>query len=542
MLKARTGQRGSVVGMAVAVLLLAGCSTEEGGAALDLFAYNASDGIRSIDPAKATDLETLWVVDQLYEGLLELGEDLEVRPALAERWSVSADGRVYRFKLRGAQFHDGSPVTASDVRASFDRLLDPNEALPGRWVLKGLREGGIRTLGEDSLELELKAPNPVFASLLATPNAAIVKGGGRHGDPDVEDLGSGPFQLQGWLPETAMVLHRHPAYWMRDEEGKGLPYLDGVRIEFNREIGGEMLGFEQGRYDLVSSPPPEWMRVLFDDEGKWRPDWAGRFVRHSVPFLKTDYIGVLMDTAALAGLGTAAPHVDLRRAMSMALDRPALVREFRAGLATPAQGFVPPGMPGFGRTTHADLDHDPDRARQLLGDLGIGPEGPLQRWDAGVLGTKPETAELAAALQFTWAQFGIDVAVDVAPSGIDAERVAKSQVPLFRKSWLADYPDAENFLGLFLSERWCPNGPNYTHFSSPVVDSLLAAAAQEGSREARLRSLSHAEQSVLAEMPVIPLWHDDVTHLVSAEWEGWSIQSTNRLDLRRVRRTGRDKE
>ena len=528
--------------MALAVLLLAGCGAEESGSGVDLFAYNASDGVRSIDPAKATDLETLWVVDQLYEGLLELGEDLDVRPALAERWSVSSDGRVYQFKLRDAQFHDGSPVTASDVRQSFERLLDAEEALPGRWVLKDLEEGGIRTHGDDSLELVLKAPNPVFASLLATPNAAILKGGGRLGDPNVEDWGSGPFRLRGWLPETAMVLHRHPGYWMRDQDGVALPHLDGVRIEFNREVGGEMLGFEQGRYDFVSSPPPEWMRVFFDDRGQWRPEWAGRFVRHSVPFLKTDYIGVLVDTAALASLGVEEPHSDLRIAMSLALNRPALVREFRAGLATPAQGFVPPGMPGFGDAAPAELEHDPERARQLLSGLGIGPEKPLRRWNAGVLGTKPEMAELAAALQFAWAEFGIDVAIDVAPSGIDAERVAKSQVPLFRKSWLADYPDAENFLGLFLSERWCPNGPNYTHFSSPVVDSLLHAASQEVDRAERLRTLALAEREVLAEMPVIPLWHDDVTHLVSADWEGWTIQPTNRLDLRRVRRIRNDKE
>ena len=106
------------------------------------------------------------------------------------------------------------------------------------------------------------------------------------------------------------------------------------------------------------------------------------------------------------------------------------------------------------------------------------------------MGTKPDMADLAGALQHIWAGHGIDVAVDIAPSSIDAERVARSQVPMFRKSWLADYPDAENFLSLFMPDRWCPNGPNYTHYANAEVTGLLVRAAamvpgQE--REALLR-------------------------------------------------------
>ena len=91
-----------------------------------------------------------------------------------------------------------------------------------------------------------------------------------------------------------MVLHRHPQYWMRDNQGRRFPRLEGVRIEFNREEGAEMLGFRQGRYDFVSAPKPEWMEVFFEENGQWKEEWEGRFERHSVPFLKTDYIGLLL--------------------------------------------------------------------------------------------------------------------------------------------------------------------------------------------------------------------------------------------------------
>ncbi|MED5335362.1 MAG: ABC transporter substrate-binding protein, partial [Bacteroidota bacterium] len=268
-------------------------------------------------------------------------------------------------------------------------------------------------------------------------------------------------------------------------------------------------------------------------------EWEGRFERHSVPFLKTDYIGLLMDSASCASLGLSPIDARVRRAMSLALDRRLLVQELRAGGASVARGFVPHGMPGFTadeRPVHPHLRHDPEAARALLVEVGIGTEPPLTRRSVGTLGTKPATAELAAALQHAWSEYGLDLDIDVAPSGIDAERVARSEVPLFRKSWLADYPDAENFLGLFDSVRWTPGGPNYTRHADQRVDSLLRAASLLPTGEERMALLREAEGLVLDAMPVIPLWHDDVLHLVSTAWSGWRVTPNNRLDLRQVER------
>lgn len=508
-------------------------------AGLDLLTYNASDGIRSLDPAKATDLETMWAVDQLYEGLLELDASLQVVPALAEKWSVSADGVRYAFRLRPVTFHNGEPLRAQDVAASFSRLLDPNEALPGRWVLRDLLdEGGVEVISSDSLHLNLKRSNPVFASLLATPQASVLCDGGQKGNPDLEDLGTGPFVLKGWLAETAMVLHAFSDYWMRDSLGEQLPYLDGVRLDFNREEGAEMLGFRQGRYDFVSAPSAEWMNVFFSENGTWNQEWEGRFRKFTTPYLKTDYIGILMDSTALIEQGFTVLPAEVRLALSLSLDRDQLVRELRAGGAAPAVGFVPPGMPGFSaglRPALSCVQYDLDSARTLLAQLGIGPE---HRLGGLTLGTKPATADLAAALQHTWSGLGIDVDIDVAPSALDAERVAKSQVALFRKSWLADYPDAENFLGLFDAARWAPNGPNYTHYSDEQVDEWLLSLSGIRAPTQRQALLRKIESRVMQTTPLIPLWHDEVFHLVSSSLSGWEVSATNRLELRRVRRSG----
>ena len=113
---------------------------------------------------------------------------------------------------------------------SFERMLDPANALPGRWVLNGVaKEDGVSAVGADSVELRLDAPNPLFSSLLATPQASILRGGGAGVALQSEEVGTGPFVLKGWLPETAMVLHRHGGYWKQDAGGRALPLLDGVR-------------------------------------------------------------------------------------------------------------------------------------------------------------------------------------------------------------------------------------------------------------------------------------------------------------------------
>ena len=138
----------------------------------------------------------------------------------------------------------------------------------------------------------------------------------------------------------------------------------------------------QGRYDFVSALDPEWVNALKDETGKWKPEWKGRFKVHEVPYLKTDYVGFLVDSAALDQGGFPRLTAPIRRAMSMALDREALVRELRADEAVPAEGFVPSGMPGFSndqRQGRVALAWHPDVARSILAEAGIGPEPPLER-------------------------------------------------------------------------------------------------------------------------------------------------------------------
>lgn len=542
--------------LAALVFCAAGC----GGSASDesadgqVFRYNASDGLASLDPAQARDLESMWVIDQLYEGLVELTPSLEVVGALARSWQVDSAGTEIVFHLRsGVSFHGGQPLTAADVVASWSRIVDPKVASPGRWIFDNLaarvdEEGhpGFFARDDSTVVVQLRSPQPNFAGLLCTPYASVVRAGGAAEvggagaaeaaaglDLLTEADGTGPFKLGWWAPGVALVLHRHAGYWQRDAAGRGLPYLEAVHISFNREPAVEYLGLLQGRFDFVSGIDPAYAGELLDDEGDLLGQMEGVLRYERVPYLKTDYIGILVDSEAVEKLGVPVAGVEVRRAMSLGVDRAAMSRYLRRGTTEPAVGFVPPGMPGFASGGRSALRYDPDEARQMMEGLGFTPEEPMTGlW----LSTKPETADLCAYLQHAWQQIGVDVRIDVAPSGVDAERVARGEAPLFRKSWLADYPDAENYLALFTSERKAPDGPNYARFSDPTVDSLYNRMQVERNANLRLDLQREMERAVLKHMPVIPLWHDRVSHFLRKEVAGWQISPSNRLDLRRVQK------
>ena len=150
------------------------------------------------------------------------------------------------------------------------------------------------------------------------------------------------------------------------------------------------------------------------------------------------------------------------------------------------------------------------------------------------LSTTSDYTDLCAALQYQWQELGLKVAVDVLSPGTQRERVAQGEALLFRKSWLADYPDAENFLGLFLERNFAPSGPNYTHYQNPIFEEKYRQALAASTDSLRYKMYGELDDQIAEDLPVIPLFHDRVTHFVRNGVQGWIIHPVNRLDLRRV--------
>ena len=510
-----------------------GVSQAEGRADKQVFRYNESAAITSLDPAAARSLEHMWVVDQLYDGLVELNADLEVVPCVAKSWEVDPVTHTYTFHLRpGVSFSTGRLVDASDVVFSLERLRDPSVVSSGGWILDAVVPNGIRAVDDTTVAIQLSQAYPPFLGLLTTAYGAVVDR--EHAQADGVSLrnqpgGTGPFVLKWWLEDAGLVLHPNPGHWERDEEGNQLPYLDAVHIDVVQDMGSEFLGLTQGRYDFISGLHPSFMETLLDEEGGLRSSFAGELRLEHVPFLKTDYLGVVLDGSQTP---PALKNPMVRQALSLALDRPSLVKHLRRNSVSATDRFVPPSL--LGRPAPRPVHLEVDSAKALLAEAGYADGKGV---GTVVVSTTSDYADLCAAIQHDWSALGLDVQIDVLPSSVLRERVAQGEVGVFYKSWLADHPDAENFLGLFVKANFSPGGPNYTHHHNPEFEAMYRQALMLSDDELGRRALYMTMDSLVhREMPVIPLFHDRVTHVLREDVAGWAISPVNRLDLRRVKK------
>ena len=424
-----------------------------------------------------------------------------------------------------------------DVVFSLNRLRDPQVASSGRWILDALdnsSEGeGLVARGLDTVEFKLKQPFPPFLGLLATayanvvaPEAVVYFGAGFP----PQSRGVGAVQIGVVVGRRGVRMHRNEGYWERDDAGEQLPYMDAVHISFASDMGAEYQGLLQGKFDFMSGLHPAYMEELLEVDGTLREEHAPTVRMETTPFLKTDYIGFFVEPSAQGWY----PWQDeaVRNALSLAIDREGIARSLRRGTVVPTRDFVPPAL--VGRSAPRPSVYDVERARAVIDSVAAEHPRP---WPELVLSTTSEYTDLCAALQFQWESIGLEVGIDVVAPATHRERVANGKAMAFRKSWLADYPDAENFLSLFRTANHAPSGPNYTHYSDAGFDARLDSAMAEPDASNRLALYDDLNGMVSQALPLIPLFHDQVTHFVRHDVQGWEINSVNRLDLRRVRKT-----
>lgn len=520
--------------------LIWSCTVEDFNDDERVFRYNESAGITTLDPAHSRSLELMWVADALYDGLVELSPELEVIPAIARSWEWDEDGVVFHLR-KGVRFsnqddvkglEEGRDVVARDVVYSLERLRDPEVASPGEWILDAVQDDGIIAINDSTLRINLKYDFPPFLGLLTTPYASIVAEEAvvAHGsDFRSKPAGTGPFKLAWWEENVAIVLHRNEGYWERDSIGTQLPYLEAVHIDFVPDMGSEYLGLIQGRYDFISGLHPAYMEDLMDVNGGLAEKHKADLSLRRIPFLKTDYIGLFVDEKR----STLTPFLDVRvrQALSMSIDRIGISRNLRRNSVLPSDKFVPPSLPGA--TKHSPPIYDLELARTLLNEAGY-PNG--EGFPEFELSTTSDYVDICAAIQHGWQKLGLNVQIDVSPPSVHSENVATSKSIAFKKSWLADYADSENFFGLFLEKNFSPGGPNYTHFRNDYFEELYMRSMSVSEKDIRWELYSKMDSIVHSEMPVIPLFHDQVTHFVRNSIEGWIVSPVNRLELRYVKK------
>ncbi len=515
---------------------------------LTVFRYNEPANITSLDPAFARNQANIWATSQLYNSLLRLDENLNVVNDLAKKYSISEDGLTYTFLLRNdVFFHDnpcfengiGRKVTAHDFVYSFNRLLEPSLNSPGTWVMNQVARKpdgklDVEATNDSILVINLKEPFPPMAGLLtmqycsAVAREAMVMYGQ---DFRKNPVGTGPFMFKYWKEGVKLVFRKNENYFEFDDEGNRLPYLDAVSITFIIDRQTAFLEFVKGNLDFLTSVDASYKDDILTPDGSLQPRYKDKFKMIKKPFLNTEYLGIMVNPD---NLPTDWPlkKKAVRQAINYGFDRAKMIRYLRNDVGIPAHGgFVPVGMPGF-HENEGGYSYNPDLARQLLAKAGY-PGG------AGLpvitLKTNQNYLDIAQFLQHELSRLGIRIAIDVMPPATLRETVAKGEADFFRASWIADYPDAENFLALFYSPNQSPAGPNYTHFSNQKFDQLYKKSITTTDDKKRQGIYRQMDKIVVDEAPVVFLFYDQSVRFFDINIKGLSNNPLNHLDLRRAR-------
>lgn len=517
-----------------------------------IFRYNESKSIITLDPAFARNLPLIWPTHQLYNGLVQLDDSLKVKPCIAKDWIISKDGKVYTFYLRNdVYFHSsevfpkgiGRKVIASDFVYSFNRILNPDVASPGSWVFSSLdknkenTQSGCIALNDSVLQINLINPFPAFLGMLSMPYCYVVphEAVERFGkDFRNHPVGTGPFYLKYWKEGEKLIFRRNPNYFETDEHGNKLPFLESVSITFIADKQSEFLEFIKGNIDFISGVNPASKDELLTRTGNLNPKYLGRVKMITGPYLNTEYLGILVDSNLSYGKTNPLLNQNIRKAIGYGIDRSKMMTFLRSNIGYPAfRGFVPSGMPEY-IGLRKGFDFNPSYSLELLKSEGYSPAKPVPTFS---LATTDDYVDICEFIQHQLNELGFEIKIDVYPGAAYREMLANSKLTFFRASWVADYADPENYLALFNSKNFSPSGPNYTHFKDLQYDELYSSSLSEISKEKRMRYYHKMDSTIISKAIVIPLFYDKVIRFVSKDVEGLECNPMNLLDLKRVKKT-----
>lgn len=525
---------------------------KEPGTDKTVFRYNESAGISTLDPAFVRGFEDFIAVSQVFSGLVSLNSKLEVVPSIADRWEISENGKEYTFYLRNdVYFHDnenfqggkGRLVTADDVIYSFLRIIDPSTASSGKYVFQNIDRSelskfrGMVKVDDFTIKIFLKEPQPSFIFQLSLPFCSIVPSEviEKYGlDFGQHPVGTGPFMFKSWKPEIKLVMVKNKNYFERDEDGVRLPYLDAVSVSFMKTKSQEYLRFKMGKLDMISGLSEDDKDELITNSGNLRSEMQDDFHLQKLPWLNTEYLGILMDVRMESVKNSPLRNKLVRQAIGYGIDREEIIKYQKNSIGKPAsKGFVPDGMPGFEAYKIEGFNFDFERAQQLLIEAGF-PNG--QGAPEITLVATVEFQGLCQYLQKAIGNLGLKVNIDIHTASSMTQRIALFDVNFYRKSWVADYPDAINYFQLFYSNNFYPeNGSNYTHFNNPEYDLLYEAALYENNDATRYELYKEMQILIQEEVPVIPLFYAETFRVVNNKVNGLEGNSLNMLSLKRVK-------
>ena len=481
----------------------------------------AGDGIRSsrlvrlfvdpptLDPHLTTDATSAEIIVEVFGGLMTIDKDLNVVPDLAENVDVSGDGRIYTFRLRrDAQFHDGKPVTAEDVRWSLERVTNPLTESPvvDQYLgdIIGVKEklngdaltiSGVRVIDEHTIEMTIDEAKSYFLAKMTYPTGFVLDKENVEADPKRwfrEPNGTGPFRLTEYKVGESMMLTRNDNYHLGPAKLR--------EVELILSGGTSMLMYENDEIHISSISLADLDRIK-DPSSELHGD-----LREAPPAFSVNYIGLNVNEPPL-------DDVKVRQALNLAIDKQEIATIVLGDLVVPAKGILPPGFPGFSDDVQG-FQFDPVRAKALLTESSYGGDlenlPPITITTPGSFGANV-SLDMEVVLQMWERNLGITAEFQQTEFATFLKDLHKRRFQMFDIGWIADYPDPENFLDLLFHSE---SSNNHTNYSNPRVDELLMQARVETDETARFALYHEAEQQILDDAPWIPLWYSGERHLL----------------------------
>ena len=515
-----------------------------------VFNYNEMAGVSSLDPSISSNLEIIWPVNQLFNGLVQMNDSLKVIPSIAKKWWISEDGLTYTFILRNdVYFHDnkcfekekGRKVIAKDFVYSFNRLYDPKVSsaitlLTNIDRTEKTNYKGFSATNDSIFVIYLKEPFSAFLSVLTMKYFSVlpyeaIELYGR--DFRRNPVGTGPFKFKLWEEGTKLVLLKNDNYFEYEGTNR-LPYLDAVTISFVKDRETAFMELLNGKYDMLSGADAFNINEVLDKNGLLQASYATKFNLQKQTFLKTDYLGILIDEDMEIVKNSPLRIKALRKAINYGFDRVKMVKYFRNNIGYPATaGFIPNGLPSFNDKIVKGYTYNPEKVRQLLIEAGY-PDG--KGMPEITLHTTENYLEQTEFIQSQLAENNIKISISVDKASVLKQAVSSCEYNFFKKSWVGDYADEENFMGLFYSKNFAPVGFNFTHYKNPEFDILFEKVIKEQNREVKNAMYQKMDQMIIDDAPVIPLYYDQAIRLVHKNIKGLTTNPMNLLNLKTVKK------
>lgn len=501
-----------------------------------VFRYNQYSNISSLDPAFARNQANVWAVNQLFDGLVALNDDLKAVPNIAKKWTISNQNTTYEFTLRNdVYFHKSELfgkdstrlVNAYDFEYSFGRLTDAKVASPGKWVMQNVKN--YQAINDSVFRINLKKSFPPFLGLLSMEYCSVVPkevvqeyGSDFRSHP----IGTGPFQFKLWVENTKLVFRKNPLFFEKDKKGNPLPYLEAVAVSFYSDKQTEFLQFIQGNLDVLNDLHTSYKDELLSPLGNLLPKYKSNILLDKTPYLITEYIAFFMEK------NTTENHPYLREAISLGFDRAKMIKYLRNNIGQPATGFIPKGLPSY-LDTNKNF-YNPKKAKQLIDrykkETGIA--NPVVK-----IATSSNYVDLFEFIQRELQGIGVEVKLEVLPAPSLRQLKANGKLPVFRSGWIADYPDGENFMSLFYSKNFSPHGPNYSHFKNETFDKLYEQSLSITDKQKRVKIYKQMDSIIVAKIPIVPLFYDEIVRFKHSNVKGLTTNATNLLNLKEVYKT-----